>query len=140
MAKTNSAIRLCGNKIHGKCLYIMEHMIRNSLFLYILELRQNFLKIVCYARREEIWRLLKTASKLAPETKPRVINLLFEAFLVYYQVAPSSREEFNVSYLHIGYQSINEIKFGTSVDWNTINNRIIQPKGCKISRVILIQV
>ena len=58
-------------------------------------------------------KMLKTASKLAPEAKPRVITLLFEAFLVYSQVAPSSREEFNVSYLHIGYQSIDEIRFGT---------------------------
>ena len=31
--------------------------------------------------------MLKTAGKLAPEAKPRVVNLLFQAFLVYSRVA-----------------------------------------------------
>ena len=32
-------------------------------------------------------RMLKTAGKLAPEAKPMVVNLLFQAFFVYSQVA-----------------------------------------------------
>ena len=31
--------------------------------------------------------MLKTAGKLAPEAKPRVVNLLFQAFFVYSRVA-----------------------------------------------------
>ena len=31
--------------------------------------------------------MLKIIGKLMPEAKPRVVNLLFQAFFVYYQVA-----------------------------------------------------
>ena len=31
--------------------------------------------------------MLKTAGKLAPEAKPRVVNLLFQAFFIYSRVA-----------------------------------------------------
>ena len=31
--------------------------------------------------------MLKTAGELAPEAKPRVVNMLFQAFLVYSRVA-----------------------------------------------------
>ena len=52
--------------------------------------------------------MIKTAGKLAPEAKPRVVNLLFQAFFVYSRVAYTTLKK--ILHLHPPkYEILNQL-------------------------------